>query len=422
MVRNISYTVFFRVLTMLCGAGVVILTTNYLLDEGRGVVSLFLTDVMLVLMINDYIGGSGLVYFTPRKHLGGLLLPSYLWTFLVCLIVPSLLILIGQVPDGLEIHLFLLSFINCVGSINLTIMLGKENLVGNASLIFLKSFVTLGVALLLFMVIQDMRVESFIQSLYFAYGLLTALSFTALSFKSIKFKVSSLLYDFRGLGKIGLYGQTANVLQFLNYRFSFYVIEWWLGYAALGVYSTGIYLADGLLLICRSMATVVYARVANMNNQEEAAKMTFFVSKVSLLITVIVIIPFVLIPAGWYEFVFGENFGGLKWVMIALVPGITGFGLTSIYGNYFGGIGRYDINFIGSLIGFVITLPLSFLFVKVYGILGAGVAASCSYLATSGYLMFRFGRYYPYTIRSFLITGADLALIRKQLKKVTRKV
>ena len=108
--------------------------------------------------------------------------------------------------------------------------------------------------------------------------------------------------------------------------------------------------------------------------------------------------------------------------MIALVPGITGFGLTSIYGNYFGGIGRYDINFIGSLIGFVITLPLSFLFVKVYGILGAGVAASCSYLATSGYLMFRFGRYYPYTIRSFLITGADLALIRKQLKKVTRNV
>lgn len=420
MIRNISYTVFFRVLTMLCGAGVVILTTNYLHDEGRGVVSLFLTDIMLVLMISDYVGGSGLVYFAPRKKTGALLVTSIFWALFVCLLIPVLLIAIGQVPAGLETHLFLLSFINCLGSINLTIMLGKENLLANTSLIFMKSLVTLIVAAILFVVLKDTQIEHFVQSLYIAYGLVTLVSFKAFSLKDLHWNLRSFGQDFTDLFKVGLYGQSANVLQFLNYRFSFYVIEWWLGYAALGIYSTGIYLADGVLLICKSMATVVYARVANMDSPQEAANLTFLVSKVSLLITIVILIPFVLVPANWYAFVFGENFENVKWVMVALIPGITGFGLSSIYGNYFGGIGRYDINFTGSLIGFIITLPLSILMVKFYGMLGAGVAASGSYLTTSAYLMIRFKEFHPFSLRSLLITKAEVALLTEQMTKILR--
>ncbi len=228
MIRNISYTVFFRVLTMLCSAAVVILTTNLLFDEGRGEISLFLTDVMLVLMISDYIGGSGLVYFTPRKSFGSLLFPSYLWAVLVCLLLPSLLVLAGQVPDGLEIHLYLLSLLNCLGSVHILMLLGQEKIFANSSLTFLKSLLTLVAAAIVLVVWDQTTVSSFIEALYPVYGSIAVLSFLALPLGSFRMKEIGLLKSIRDLWQIGKYGQSANVLQFLNYRFSFYAIEWFL--------------------------------------------------------------------------------------------------------------------------------------------------------------------------------------------------
>jgi len=126
-----------------------------------------------------------------------------------------------------------------------------------------------------------------------------------------------------------------------------------------------------------------------------------------------------LLPPAFYAFVFGEEFGAVRKVLLLLGPGILGLSLSTAYSHYFAGIGHYHINTIGSLLGFVVIVAGCYWLIPRHGLTGAAIAASCSYLVTSVYGLIRFHRFYRFGVLDLLPSKAEVELLNAQVRKLT---
>jgi O-antigen/teichoic acid export membrane protein len=116
---------------------------------------------------------------------------------------------------------------------------------------------------------------------------------------------------------------------------------------------------------------------------------------------------FLLLPPDFYRYVFGSDFGGLQVLMWALAPGVWIFTYALVVGHYFSGHGRYWVNALASGVGLAFSLLASFVFIPIYGAMGAALAASISYTATS-----------LVVLRYFLKDGATFSLFPSKVEFV----
>jgi O-antigen/teichoic acid export membrane protein len=84
-----------------------------------------------------------------------------------------------------------------------------------------------------------------------------------------------------------------------------------------------------------------------------------------------------------YRFIFGDEFGGIRTVILVLSPGVLFFSLSFVLSSFFSGTGRHHINSISSIAGLIAIVLLSVILIPKYGIVGAGISASISYLITT---------------------------------------
>ena len=181
--------------------------------------------------------------------------------------------------------------------------------------------------------------------------------------------------------------QFSNIIQLVNYRLNYYLINFFYSKALLGIFSIGVQLSEGLWLISKSIATVQYARISNSTDADYSKQLTIRFFKISFLATLITLIPLILLPVNFYRFVFGHEFGNVRYVIMFMSSGIMAVAVNSMFSHFFSGTGRPYLNTIGSAIGFVFTLGLGLILVPSYGIYGAAITASFSYLAS---LLFQF--------------------------------
>ena len=123
------------------------------------------------------------------------------------------------------------------------------------------------------------------------------------------------------------------------------------------------------------------ARIANSTDIKYSLKITLNLLKVSFLIVLFAVIVLLFVPAGFYQFVFGEEFGDIRVVIVSISPGILLFSASFILSGLYSGTGNYQYNAIASISGLAITFALAFLLIPNYGLTGAGITASVSYIA-----------------------------------------
>ena len=156
------------------------------------------------------------------------------------------------------------------------------------------------------------------------------------------------------------------LIQFLNYRLSYYFIAKLLGLAELGVFSIVISVSEAVWIISRSMSAVHFSNVINSDDQLKSRHETIAFARQSLWISLLVLGISVLIPRSVYQFIFGDEFGEVKKFIILLIPGIISIAVSNLYGHYFAGIGKLKILRNKSLIGLAATLMLLPLLMKKY--------------------------------------------------------
>ena len=139
---------------------------------------------------------------------------------------------------------------------------------------------------------EKKNVMSYIIALYISWGFSMLMGFPL----SLKLFTYSGFHNIREVLKnilrYGTYLQLANIVQLFNYRLPYYFLETFIGRSAVGIYSAGVQLSEGLWITGKSMSVVQYSKLSNIEDREYSKRLTLAFGKVSFLITFFLLIIF----------------------------------------------------------------------------------------------------------------------------------
>lgn len=394
MLRTISGTFISKFLLALLNFGTIILSTRLLGAEGRGEISFFGTNMVLVLLFTSLIGGPSLVYLTPRHNFFRFLIPTYAWTVLITGVFCCFLYQTNQLARQDFVFLFSAILFNSWKSTNMMVLLGKEKMKAWNWLALMHSVLLILFFLLFYFPIKIMGPSSFYWGLVLSNVLIWLWSFYLLFDLGEKVKLTIDRYLTKQLMAIGGLAQLANILQFANYRISYYyfmnmhAVD---SAAELGKYSIAVSIAESVWIIGQSLATVQFSRLSNIEDSEIRRKISVRMFKFNFLLNLLAVLVLVCVPSIVYKIVFGgEEFGVVSSYIYWLAPGIFMLGTSTSISAYFGGRGKYLPAVISSLVGNVITFVVCVCFMKDWGAIAAAIAASTSYTAIAVYFLLCF--------------------------------
>ena len=251
---------------------------------------------------------------------------------------------------------------------------------------------TLAALFFFFVFAKKVDVTAYIYALYFAYSISFLWSILLLrkATNSIPKANKSWKHTLFAMFSFGFLNQISHITSMLNARLSYYLLAKYKGADQLGIYSNGVSLTEAVWMVSGSMAMVQYARIVNSSNKKYSQQLTADLTKISLLLSLGIIIVMVLLPSEFYSFIFGNEFANINHIMLCLAPGVVLYSFSLLIGHYFSGTGKIYINTIASSIGLVVTLLLSFWAIPEWGFYGAAIVTSISYLFTSMVIVYCF--------------------------------
>jgi O-antigen/teichoic acid export membrane protein len=408
MIRKIFGTAGTRLLAALASFAILSINARHLGPEGLGHISLLIVALAILGNVSSLIGGSALVYLVPRHNVFQLVTLSSGWAFITSLGGGLVLMALKLVPKGYIIDVMLLSFLLALININMMVLLGKERVKAFNIITLLQNLLTVGCLFIWFEALDRATVLTFIFVLYLAYATTLLMSFIPIipMLKSRHTEGMRLLIP-RFL-KFGGSIQIAGLFQTLNYRFSYFLLNKFFGGAMLGRFDAGVKLSEGLWMIGKSMALVQYARISNESEEEASRTITIAFFKISLAITLLAIGCLLMIPSDFFTFFLGKGFEEIKFTIACLAPGILAIASGMIFSHFFSGIGKPHFNTIGSAIGLTMIVAMGYVLIPHYGLAGAGIATSISYMFSLVYQIITFCALTKTPLSAFAINYNDL--------------
>jgi len=400
MLKKIIGTTGTRLLNAFINLIILLLMTNKIGSEGLGIIALIMVDITIIQMFVDLVAGSALIYFSSRASLGQLLLPAYLWIGIVVIFFFCLSMLVQSlfpvlyfiiIPSGYEIHILTLALLNALMITHYNLLLGREEIKVYNIIFTLQILTFLGVFLHGIFVLREQTPMSYVNALYFAYGIGATFAFYALLRKAGKLIVKGWKNVLRQVINYGFISFSANIINIGNKRLSFYVLRYFTGLSAVGIYNAGMQLTEGLRIIGQSIALVQFSTISGTKDQDYAKFLTIKLMKFTVVLTLAAVIILIAIPEQVYSWLFSKDFTDIKPIIIALSPGVIALAINNIFSHYFSGLGNPKINMWATLVGLIFTLVLAFTLIPLFGYIGAAITASISYISTIvyQYIVFR---------------------------------
>ncbi|MCR5888486.1 polysaccharide biosynthesis C-terminal domain-containing protein [Hymenobacter sp. J193] len=411
MLRRVAYNFAARLSTALLSFGVVWLTARYLGAAGRGAVSLFVTDCAALLLFIGLLGGSSLIYLAPRRNLWHLLLPAYGWAVVVCAAGTAVVGLLRQPAFAYLLHLGSLSLVQAFFSINCALLLGRRR-EGSYNLLTAAQVALLAGGLLLAfgLAVRWQAVSTYYYASYVAFGLPLLLSFRLLLRLPDQLRLDlRLRATTRELARHSRGAHFSNILAFANYRLSYYFVAYYADARAVGILSVGVALMEALWLIPRSTALVQYVDMVHTAGTGPLPTAALRVARLTIAGTLAAVLALIGLPAELLSRVFGAEFGAARPVMLLLAPGVVVMAVQLLVSSYFAALARYRINNTAATLGLAVTLIACALLIPKLGIRGAALASTCSYVASTSFLLWHFQRATGSGFRAFLLRPDDVA-------------
>jgi O-antigen/teichoic acid export membrane protein len=418
MFNKILGTFFSKGFVAFISFGTLLLTTHNLGAQGRGDISIITTVVGLMGLVNGFMGGGTLVYLMPRhknrRFFTQAIIFSLLWAILVCLFGTVLYRYGYQIQSDYWEYVLCLGLLTCVYSFLLLMILSNEyintyNIIGvlqpSLNFIFFAGAILYGYV----------EVTTFIYCLSISY--ICALIIEIVIIKKIGARLEKTadkvrpVQTIKKIMSLGSMAQLGNVIQYLNYRFSYFIINTYIGAAGVGIYSVGVSISESVWILAQSISLVQYSTIANSEDEEYASALTVKLAKLSFIVTLVIISGIVLLPGAIFSFIFGKEFAEVRTVLLFLSPSIVIFGFGLILSHYFAGKGQYHINTIASLLGLIVSIPGCFIMIPKFGYIGAALTANLSNLIVTIFLLVFFKRESGIDLIKFKINKADFEIL-----------
>ena len=386
--KNTTFTIGSKLLILLANFVLVVFSTRIWGSEGRGEIALVLANVSIITIFSNIFCGSTVAFHTPREKRDFLLTVSLVGAVIISL--AGALVFSALFGFHYFLPLFLISLLISLTSAISTYWLGKNN-IKNYNLITILSPVCILVALVvLYFLFNKKALDTYYQAYYAGTGAALFVGIAGLLL-SEHYRVPEIKFDrVKSIFNYGVNNEFNYLIQFLNYRLSYYFIARLIGLAELGVFSIVISVSEAVWIISRSMSAIHFSNVINSDDQLKSRNETIAFARQSLWISLLVLGLSVLIPESLYQFIFGDEFGEVKKFIIMLLPGIVSIAVSNLYGHYFAGTGELKILRNKSLIGLAATLILLPLLISKYKLTGVCISLNVSYILSSFYLWFKF--------------------------------
>lgn len=222
-------------------------------------------------------------------------------------------------------------------------------------------------------------VQSFLQ------GIILLIVFH-IKFLRIHFERLPFYEVFKALKLSGLVLIT-NVIQFIAYRIDFLIISAYQSNYEVGIYAQANKFANLLWVLPGITVLMITPRIPSMEDRDipslfRVAFITNLAIAVCTCAASFLFYHFFLPP----EFMAGIN------IFFILLPGYICWALVIYFGAYFSAKGLFRINLTGSSLCFSMIVLLDFILIPRYGLVGAAIASSISYIATFIYYITVFSR------------------------------
>ncbi len=426
MLKIILGTISTRILVAIFSFLIVIINAYYLGAEKVGLISLIILGISIINMFNNLVGGS-LVFIIPKYGIKTAINLSYIWAIVTSSAGTLILGALHLVPEMYVFHVFVLTSLLSFCNINLAALLGLGKITTYNAATFTQSVIMLVTLLMLIMVFKQTDVTMYIYSMYLANLVLFVFSFSPLRNPYRNSLNQHWIRVLKEMLKYGVFIQIANLIQLFNYRYIYYVIEFYLGKSSLGVFDVSNKLSEGIWLTPKSLATIQYSKISNSSSNEYAKKLTLAFLKLSSIATLGFILLIICIPSNVFSQIFGSDFSDIKHIMVSLSPGIFSISISLILSHYFAGLGKYYINTIMAIIGFITLVILCGIFMPEAASLGshhalfiAGILVSSAYTLSVIVQFILFYSYTQFTFKSLLIRKEDVRLVMSELKKLKK--
>lgn len=404
-----------RFLILILSFGLVIYTTNMWGTEGKGTISIVIANVAIVSFFSSIFAGSSTSFFASKYKTEQILVYSYLWSVLMGIIIP-LIFRFASFQEKYVFYLIGISIFSSLLSTNINLFIGTQNIRLFNTYTVLQQLMHIVFIVLLVYVFNRTNVSTYFLAQICCYALLFIISFFQIIKKCNFSEISFSGVVFKSMLEYGWKNQLSAFIQFLNYRLSFYFLEYFEGIAAVGIFSIGITFSEAIWTITRSIAVILYSDVVNSKSREESILKTKASLRISFLLMVVFVLGIIIIPSQTYEFIFGKAFRNTKEIMLVLSPGILAIAVSDMIGYYFSGIKELKVLNIKSFAGLLFTVVLSLIMIPKWGILGACMVTTISYCISALILFWKFYQMTRFQLKDYIISRSEIHLFLQKFK------
>lgn len=387
--RGTTVTFSSGVLGLLIGAGTSVILARVLGPEGRGIYALAALLPSLIVTFGNLGIGPATVYYVARGEfrrqeiLGTNVLLSVgvggvgaLAGLVVALFFRETVF--PGVPPGYLLLALVLVPLEVFFSYVTYVLLGAQRITEFNYIHIVQSILFLG-----FVALALLGLRAGVTGAIFA-GLLTWLIVDAVVFLQakkvaggVKFTLNTA-YLKRGT-KYGVQVHLSNILWFLNQRVDMFLVNGFLGPAAVGLYSVGVGLVEKLWMISQAASTVLFPRVAAETDEQRRREFTPLVARTVLWTTGLGALTLALLSRWIVLLLYSEAFLPAVGALQALLAGIVALSAGRVLSNDIAGRGFPGLNIYTGVAAVATNIALNLLWIPRYGIAGAAWASTVSY-------------------------------------------
>ncbi len=220
----------------------------------------------------------------------------------------------------------------------------------------------------------------------------------------------------------GFQSYLGNLLAFFNSRSDVFLLNFFQGAGAVGIYSVAVGLAERLWIISQTASTVLFPRVSSSTDPKWQKRFTPLITRTVLVLVLPVALIIGIFAKPLIVVLYSTKFIDAVLPLQILLFGIVSFSLSRVLAHDIAGRGYPLLNSYTSAISLVVNISLNLLLIPRWGMAGAACAAAASYTSLLISKLVIYQRLSGNSWKEVLLSKKeDWALYAKTLKAIWAK-
>jgi O-antigen/teichoic acid export membrane protein len=437
--KNITQTFIVQIPNYILGVVAGIFLTRHLGPHGKGIYTLLLTNVQLLVMFLGLNLPGAIQYFMANKKIDAARLKGL---SLLLLLVGSVLVFafLFLIPGGGEAfltkdydtfyfrcYIFISFFITNFNALLTGFLQGNHNFKSVNRLSLINSVLNFVLFTSLYYAAQYNLIKAELAEVLALTVLVLVVNTVVLlisfqKFIKIKWGLHISAEDLKPLFKFLIPAYISVLVNFFNYRLTIWLVNYYEGTENLGYFSLALNFAQMMLMVTIAINTVLFPYFASKTDFESAVKDFSFALKINMGLMLgatlgLVLFSSFLIPL-FYGEVFNPSIGAVK----ILAVGTFFCSQAQVFGHFLGARNKNWVNTIIYAIALTCLGVLGVILVPIYGIEGAAFASGASYFVMFTIFCIFVKVKYNVGLRSlFTISKSDIQRAKGILSRITKK-